>query len=470
MIFAKAIWVFWLVGILVFGLVVVRVESLQFRLCLLRMWWDRNGGHEVQSLKVPYNDVDKLKIETLEQMDDDKKTFAVQFATECPFNLDQCDAGGLSREWATLFAKGITQQSKHPMWPFFRKWDSESDVFHLNLEARSVEQMKLWKSLADRAVSEDFQDAVSEDFQDEFELREVWKSLADRAVSEDFQDAVSEDFQDAVSEDFQDEFELREDEQVLSLFYQLGVVIAKCFLRNLQLVPLSTALIKFVIRSDNDSDSKYSITYADFEELFPCMAKHMRTSPEDSPFDEISLVAEFLEEEMKIQTGFQDGDFNPAKQPSEKKWDSLAVKIVENEHVLPLLEYFKKGFRKVIDMNLGELFSVAELQQIMTGRASIDLGDWRKHTKYEKCSACHPVIKTFWSEMGRLSQQQLQMVCKFVTGLQTPPMKGFSELVPRFTLKTCAVKVMIAHTCSNTLDLPEAMDLSMMNIALCEIE
>jgi len=406
MIFAKAMWV-WLVGILVFGLVVLRVEPLPFRLLLLRMWWVGNGGHEVQSLKVPYDDVDNLKFETLRQIDDDKKTFRVEFTTECPFNLDQCDAGGLSKEWATLFAKGIIQGSELIMWPFFRKWDSESDVFHVNLEARAVEQMK-------------------------------------QLVSHDEEEDVSG-----------------------IIFRKLGVVIAKCFLRNFQLVPFSTALIKFVIRSDNDSNSKYSITYADFEELYPVIAKGMRTSPEHCPFHEISLAADILEE-IQIQTGFQDGDFNAAKQPTEKKWDILAAKIVENQHVLPLLESFKAGFRKVIDMNLGELFSVAEVQQIMKGSASINLDDWRTHTSYEQCSACHPVIETFWWEMGRLSQQQLQMVCKFVTGFQTPPMEGFSALVPRFTLKTGAVRFG-AHTCFNTLDLPEAMDLSMMKSALMAI-
>jgi len=121
-------------------------------------------------------------------------------------------------------------------------------------------------------------------------------------------------------------------------------------------------------------------------------------------------------------------------------------------------------------MNLGELFSVAEVQQIMKGSASINLDDWRTHTSYEQCSACHPVIETFWWEMGRLSQQQLQMLCKYVTGSKTAPMGGFSALIPRFTVRvTGTVTAINAHTCFNILDLPEAMDVAMMTTTLMNV-
>jgi len=413
MIFVKAIWL-WLASILVVGLAVVCVGPLQFRLFLLRVWWVKKGGHEAQSLDVPY-DIDELCLASLQSISDDHSTFRVKFTTPCPFDLDQFDSGGLSKEWATLFAQGITQGSKHIMWSFFRKWDSDSGFFHLNYEAITVEQMKETAAAVDGAPFQDFALSVED------------------------------------------------------LFCRLGVVMAKCFLRNVQLIPLSGALVKFVIRSDQDSDWKYSITYADFEELCPSYAKHMRTSPEFTPFEEIPLPTEFVST-IDIPTSFQDGDFNPQKQPTEQQWDSLAAEILENHHVLPLLESFKLGFRKVIDMNLGELFSVAEVQQLMQGSASISLDDWRTHTFYAECAADHPVIEALWKEMERLSQQQLQMLCKYVTGSKTAPMGGFSALIPRFTVRvTGTVTAINAHTCFNILDLPEAMDVAMMTTTLMNV-
>ncbi|KAF2369027.1 HECT domain [Trinorchestia longiramus] len=103
---------------------------------------------------------------------------------------------------------------------------------------------------------------------------------------------------------------------------------------------------------------------------------------------------------------------------------------------------FVKGFRSIINPEWLAMFSIPELQRIISGdNADIDLKDLRKHTQYYGgFHDSHRVVCWLWDILEKdLSSKELSLFLKFVTSCSKPPLLGFAHLEPPFSIRCVEV-------------------------------
>lgn len=75
-------------------------------------------------------------------------------------------------------------------------------------------------------------------------------------------------------------------------------------------------------------------------------------------------------------------------------------------------------------------------------------------------SASHESIQLFWGVVSEFTEKQKQLLLKFVTSCGRPPLLGFKELHPPFSITSLESDTHLptASTCSNLLLLPKFRD------------
>ena len=123
---------------------------------------------------------------------------------------------------------------------------------------------------------------------------------------------------------------------------------------------------------------------------------------------------------------------------------------------------FKSGFSDVINLDWIRMFSPNELHILISGNPTpIDVDDLMAHTVYAgNYNQDHEVITIFWSVVRDLDESQRQALLKFVTSCSRPPLLGFKNLVPPFSIQSAGKEERLptASTCMNLLKLPEYND------------
>lgn len=134
-------------------------------------------------------------------------------------------------------------------------------------------------------------------------------------------------------------------------------------------------------------------------------------------------------------------------------------------------EAFLSGLHTVIPPAwLSLLFaSPLELSRLVggDGGSAIDVEDWKRNTTYTGAyagkTADHPTILAFWDVVeNRLTEKQRRHLCKFATSCERPPLLGFAELYPGFSISSSSSdengehnhRLPSASTCVNLLKLP----------------
>ncbi|RYF08945.1 MAG: hypothetical protein EOO77_24795, partial [Oxalobacteraceae bacterium] len=87
----------------------------------------------------------------------------------------------------------------------------------------------------------------------------------------------------------------------------------------------------------------------------------------------------------------------------------------------------------------------------------IDLGDLRKNTVYGGYDEDDQTVQIFWEVLAEFSNEERRKLVKFVTSTPRPPLLGFKELQPNFSLRNAGSDVNrlpTASTCVNLLKLP----------------
>ncbi|KAF9543333.1 HECT-domain-containing protein [Agrocybe pediades] len=126
-------------------------------------------------------------------------------------------------------------------------------------------------------------------------------------------------------------------------------------------------------------------------------------------------------------------------------------------------EAFFEGLSEMIDSKWLRMFNQQEVQILIGGvNAPIDLDDLRKHTNYGGLyDDEHPVIKAFWKVVNSFDQEQRRALLRFVTSCSRPPLLGFKELVPNFSIRDAGEdqhRLPTSSTCVNLLKLPRYAD------------
>ncbi|CAK0902116.1 unnamed protein product [Prorocentrum cordatum] len=127
------------------------------------------------------------------------------------------------------------------------------------------------------------------------------------------------------------------------------------------------------------------------------------------------------------------------------------------------VECFRRGLLRVVPeevvLRIGELMSLKEIEVMVCGADEVDVDDWEQHTQYENgyTKDSQPVL-WFWDVVRSMTQASRASLLSFATGSPQVPSGGFRFLQPDlFTVQRVAVtgRCPEAHTCANTIDLPE---------------
>jgi len=103
---------------------------------------------------------------------------------------------------------------------------------------------------------------------------------------------------------------------------------------------------------------------------------------------------------------------------------------------------FRKGFRSVVSTNWLSLFSGPEVQRLISGdNTPVDLKDLRKNTSYYGgFHDSHKVIIWLWDILDRdFNDKEKGAFLKFVTSCSKPPLLGFYNLEPPFSIRCVEV-------------------------------
>ena len=138
------------------------------------------------------------------------------------------------------------------------------------------------------------------------------------------------------------------------------------------------------------------------------------------------------------------------------------------ERIKPQVNELLLGFYDVVPEPLLTVFDYQEIELMMCGLPTIDMNDWKKHTKYtgsfERSKANNNPCRWFWDIVtNEFDQEMRARLLQFVTGTSGVPSRGFSVLqgsdgnIKLFTLNGLDTKIGYprAHTCFNRLDLPK---------------
>jgi len=122
-------------------------------------------------------------------------------------------------------------------------------------------------------------------------------------------------------------------------------------------------------------------------------------------------------------------------------------------------EAFFEGLSEMIDQKWLRMFNQQEVQILIGGvNSPIDLDDLRRHTNYGGLyDDNHETIVAFWKVVNSFDQEQRCALLRFVTSCSRPPLLGFKELVPNFSIRDAGAdeyRLPTSSTCVNLLKLP----------------
>ncbi|XP_060521947.1 E3 ubiquitin-protein ligase SMURF2 [Cylas formicarius] len=125
----------------------------------------------------------------------------------------------------------------------------------------------------------------------------------------------------------------------------------------------------------------------------------------------------------------------------------------------------QKGFAELVPTASLRPFDERELELVISGIGSIDVDDWRAHTRLKHCTPETQVVRWFWQAVESYSEEMRARLLQFVTGSSRVPLQGFKALQgstgaagPRLFTIHCIdcppQNLPKAHTCFNRIDVP----------------
>lgn len=92
----------------------------------------------------------------------------------------------------------------------------------------------------------------------------------------------------------------------------------------------------------------------------------------------------------------------------------------------------QKGFHELIPPLLLRPFDERELELVIGGLGTIDINDWKMHTRLKHCTPDTPVVQWFWQIVESYGEEMRARLLQFVTGSSRVPLQGFKALQGKF--------------------------------------
>lgn len=159
----------------------------------------------------------------------------------------------------------------------------------------------------------------------------------------------------------------------------------------------------------------------------------------------------------------------PVNKDNKVEYVHLVADYRLNKQIRAQCAAFKKGLSQLIDLDWLRMFDPRELQILISGAPTlIDMEDWKRHTVYANgYSDDSEVILTFWRVASNMDEVHKRKLLKFATSCSNPPLLGFRDLYPQFTIAPSeGTRLPTASTCMNLLKLPECRDENVMRSKL----
>ena len=107
-------------------------------------------------------------------------------------------------------------------------------------------------------------------------------------------------------------------------------------------------------------------------------------------------------------------------------------KVIYVEAIRPYedqIKYVQKGLYSLIGKEVQGIFSVEELNFLLSGQDDFDLNDWKENTIYKGTyNQHHPMIILFWQKISSMNKNEIIKFLEFATGSGSVPIDGFGSL------------------------------------------
>lgn len=129
------------------------------------------------------------------------------------------------------------------------------------------------------------------------------------------------------------------------------------------------------------------------------------------------------------------------------------------------VDAFLQGFNDLVPSSLIKIFDSKELELLISGLPTIDIGDLQENTVYQNYNKKSPVIVWLWEVLEEFNNSERAEFLQFCTGSSKVPVEGFKALrgpngTQKFQVEKCQAanpneRLPISHTCFFQLVLPE---------------
>ncbi|XP_051823686.1 probable E3 ubiquitin-protein ligase HERC6 [Antechinus flavipes] len=137
---------------------------------------------------------------------------------------------------------------------------------------------------------------------------------------------------------------------------------------------------------------------------------------------------------------------------------SKYINYIFNTSVEKIYKEFERGFYKVCEREILNIFQPEELREVMTGNPEYDWKKFEENSEYH-CgySKSHPTIRMFWNAFHRLSLEKKKKFLLFLTGSDRFQAQGVENLGIKFVCPDSSREEdpPKAKTCFNILYLPK---------------
>ena len=90
------------------------------------------------------------------------------------------------------------------------------------------------------------------------------------------------------------------------------------------------------------------------------------------------------------------------------------------------LEAIRNGLYEIVPLELLKHFTAPEFECLLGGVAAIDVGDWRRHARYDGYDVTSPQVRWLWRLITRFTPDERTLLLKFSTGSSRMPV-GVSD-------------------------------------------
>ena len=165
--------------------------------------------------------------------------------------------------------------------------------------------------------------------------------------------------------------------------------------------------------------------------------------------------------EIKTVPLKENGENIDVTNENKNEYVSLYINYRLRKSIINQVTAFCEGFNWLIPHDEIKCFSQSELDLLICGIPKIDLNDMKNNMEFDHpYNANHRVIKMFFNVLSKWSYDNLAKLLLFITGSSQVPVNGFRDYKEsgnpiRITRVSDKNRLCVAHTCFNTLDLPE---------------